>query len=82
MTTRIILAFLAVAFAFAGVACRSSMKEKMSNAPASEMEASFKQRWIEKRTGELVAAGVIADAAREKAAGEFKTQFEYIRSSK
>jgi hypothetical protein len=82
MTTRIFFALLAVSLAFAGTACRSHKKGKMSNTPVAEMEAGFKQRWVDKRSAELAASGVAADAAREQATREFKAQFEYIMSPK
>jgi hypothetical protein len=82
MTKRILLSLLAVSFVLAGTACRSHKKDSITNKPAAEMEASFKQRWVDKRVNELVASGIAADAAREKANREFNAQFEFILNGK
>ena len=82
MTKRIFLSLLALSLVFAGTACRSHKKDGMSDKPATEMEASFKQRWLEKRVNDLVATGVAADLAREQANRDFKAQFEFIRAAK
>jgi len=54
-----------------------SSKPKPSPRVASEVEESFRQRWIAKRMGELQTAGQAADArqARRMATDEFKLRF-------
>lgn len=47
---------------------------------AGEMEDSFKRRWIEKRTAELVAQRTPADSAQTQAIREFGEKFEFRRA--
>lgn len=86
MTSRILIALLAIACAFAGTACHhrtsKAKKDGITNTPVAELESSFKQRWIEKRTAELVNSGVAADAAKLKAEEEFKDQYAYVGTRK
>jgi hypothetical protein len=44
---------------------------------ANQVEADFMQRWIEKRTAELVAAGSTPAAAHDRAVTEFRLQYSY-----
>lgn len=59
------------------------LTSKKSNTPressqiAGEMEATFRRRWIEKRTGELVAQRTPADAAQAQATREFDEKFDF-----
>jgi hypothetical protein len=59
--------------------CSSKSKSKSSPRIASEVEESFRQRWIAKRMGELQASGKAADArqARRMATDEFKQRFAF-----
>jgi hypothetical protein len=50
---------------------------KEDQAIAAPIEREFQKRWIEKRAGDLVAAGLAADAAHAQAAAEFQAQFSY-----
>ena len=79
MSTRILLATLTLVLAFGTSACRSrhASKEAIGNAPAAEMEASFKQRWIDKRVAELSATGVAAPDALIQASKEFDERFNF-----
>jgi hypothetical protein len=52
-------------------------KPKESKAIASEVEESFKQRWIEKRGAELMARGISPDIARGQAIEEFRLNYGY-----
>lgn len=79
MTQRILIIGLAAALAFSLGACRSSKKPKETNAIASEMEANFKQRWLEKRVGELTQSGKTADVARAQAEKEFAERYDFTR---
>ncbi len=60
---------------------KKSKKPKENPAIAAETEGDLRQRWIERRTAELVAQGTAAEAAREKAAAEFRDAYPYIRSN-
>jgi hypothetical protein len=48
-------------------------KEDSHIATASERD--FKQRWVDKRSAELVAQGLAPDTARAQATAEFNTKF-------
>jgi len=52
-------------------------RAKESTAIAGEVEATFRQRWVEKRSGELVAQGLAADAARAQAGREFDERYQF-----
>ncbi|MBI5381458.1 MAG: hypothetical protein HZA31_06120 [Opitutae bacterium] len=80
MTTRFAFTLLAAMLALAGSACRSSKTPKPSSAVATEVEAGFKQRWIDKRTAELTATGKSADEARTQADKEFRDNYSYLRA--
>lgn len=56
-------------------------KPKENTAIAAEMEANFKQRWVDKRTTELVAQGLSLDAARAQAVDEFKVRYSYTTAA-
>lgn len=77
--TRRLFSTLLIAVALLGTGC--SMFSKSSSKPkqglASETEADFRVRWVDKRTAELVAAGQAADAARTQATAEFKERYGY-----
>jgi len=45
-----------------------------------ETEGPYRQRWIDRRTAELVAQGKPAEAARAQAGDEFQAQFGAIGS--
>ena len=61
---------------------RKNPKPKENMAIAAELEESFRQRWIEKRAGELTAKGVTADLARTQAIEEFKVKFNFPEPKK
>ncbi len=42
---------------------------------ATQVETEFKQRWIEKRVGELVGQGVAPETAHNQAVDEFDRRF-------
>lgn len=65
------------AFTMLAAASGCSSKPKPSPRVASEVEESFRQRWIAKRMGELQTSGQAADArqARRMATDEFKQRF-------
>jgi len=61
---------------------KKTEKRKESSAIAGEVEANFKQRWIDKRVAELVAQGEAPDFARGRAAREFGEKFEFNTKGK
>jgi len=84
MISRFLILSFAALIAVGGVGCRSktSKAAKDLNVPATEMEANFRQRWVDKRSAELVASGVVAEAARQQADKEFFETFTYVRATK
>ena len=44
-----------------------------------EVEATFRQRWVEQRVAQLKAQKVADDAARAQAEAEFREKFEYLQ---
>ena len=62
--------------------CKHSPKKPKENpAVASEIEEGFKQRWVEKRAGELMAMGLRPDLARQQAIDEFRDRFGYTHAA-
>ncbi len=56
---------------------RKSDKPKENPAIAGDVEATFRRRWVEKRSGELAAAGTAAEAARMQAEKEFEERYGF-----
>jgi hypothetical protein len=85
MIHRLLLSCLAAA-ALTATGCRLLSKKsdqpKDSGAIASETEDSLKKRYIERRTSELVAQGLAAEAARTQATEEFRQKYEYTGAAK
>jgi hypothetical protein len=52
-------------------------RAKESTAIAGEVEATFRQRWMDKRVGELTAQGMPAEAARVQAGREFDERYQF-----
>jgi hypothetical protein len=67
--------------------CEHSKKPKKPKDPAedpavaTEIEESFKQRWVEKRSAELIALGERPDLARQQALDEFKLHYGYTHAA-
>ena len=79
MTKRLLLVLLA-SLAVCSSGCtlfRKSDRPKESSAIASEVEESFRRRWMEKRLGELTAQGVEPGAARTQAEAEFRERYGF-----
>jgi hypothetical protein len=57
---------------------RKSSKPKESSALSSEVEATFRQRWVDRRVAELNAQGIKGDAARTQAMAEFQEKYAYM----
>ncbi len=80
-----------VALAFAlltNLGCHMFSKSKNPAAPkesgtvAADDERDFMNRWLDKRTADLVAAGTPAAAARAQAVAEFKARYPYLNVAK
>lgn len=61
---------------------RKSKKPKENPAIASDVEADFRQRWMEHRIAELTASGTDSTAARQQAEREFQERYPYVREPK
>jgi hypothetical protein len=56
---------------------KKTNRPKESSAISSEVEATFRLRWMEKRMAELTAQGVAAGPARAQAEQEFRDRFGF-----
>ncbi len=56
-------------------------KTKKDPHTAADMEKEFQQRWMDKRVGDLTSQGMAPDAARAKAAAEFREKYSYTRAA-
>lgn len=72
---------LAVGLSAGCVFSKKSAAPKANAAPAAETEQELRQRFVEKRTAELVAAGQNADAARAQALAEFRERYGYTTAA-
>jgi hypothetical protein len=61
---------------------KKNKKPKENPAIASEVEAGFRQRWVDRRVAELVGTGSDALTARSKAETEFRERYPYIKEKK
>jgi hypothetical protein len=61
---------------------RKNKKPKENPAIASEVEATFRQRWVDRRIPELTATGMDAATARSQAETEFRDRYPYIDDAK
>jgi len=80
----IVLALAALVLCSAG-GCnlfRKSKKPKDNPAIAADVEAQFRQRWIDKRVAELTGQGKDATAARRQAEDEFREHYSYLKDEK
>jgi len=57
-------------------------RTKESSAIATEVEESFRRRWLDKRVGELTAQGIAAEAARAQADQEFRDRYGFNQRKK
>ena len=63
-------------------ACSHNKKKPKENpAYASEVEDAFKQRWVEKRSSELMALGLRPDLARQQALEEYSVRYRYTHAA-
>jgi hypothetical protein len=84
MTKPLLLCVLAAAVTLTSGCSLFSRKSrtKESSAIASEVEESFRKRWVEKRMGELTAQGQTPEAARTQADAEFRDRYAFAQPGK
>lgn len=75
------LALIAVNLFSGCIFSKKSAKPKENPAMAAELEESFKVRWVEKRSAELVAQGQTPEAARTAATEEFRVKYGYTHAA-
>lgn len=79
--------FVLCAVLLSSSGCHIFSKKKNPAAPkesktlASDDEKDFMQRWIDKRTGDLVSQGTPAKAAHDQAVAEFKSTYTHLKVS-
>ena len=56
-------------------------KEKKDSHVSADMEKEFRQRWMEKRVGDLTAQGLSPAAAQAQAAAEFNAKYSYTSAA-
>ena len=62
--------------------CKHGPKKPKDNpAIATEVEEGFKQRFVEKRSAELVAKGMRVDLARQQAIDEYRDRYGYTHAA-
>ncbi len=72
-------------FAAASSGCtlfRKSDRPKESSAIASDVEETFRRRWMDQRVGQIVAQGATPESARIQAETEFRERFAFAASAK
>ena len=78
---RPIIFFLLLPVALVAGCSHKTKKPKENPALASDVEESFKQRWVEKRANELMALGLRPDLARQQALEEYRVRYQYTHSA-
>jgi outer membrane biogenesis lipoprotein LolB len=78
---RLAFFLLLVPLALATACSHTKKKPKENPAYASEVEQTFKQRWVEKRAAELMALGLRPDLARQQALEEYSVRFRYTHAA-
>lgn len=83
MTKRLLLSSLALAVVFS-TGCLHFKKNLQPKDPTitGQVETDFRQRWVDKRTAELVAQGKAEGVARTQATSEFHERYEYLDTTK
>jgi hypothetical protein len=82
ITQRSVLTLLATLAAFTSGCSHFKKSAPVDTSIAGQTDADFKTRWIEKRTGELIAQGQAATAARAQAAAEFTERYAFTNPAK
>lgn len=75
--------FLAVALTSGcGMFSKKSSRVKENPAIASDVEETFRRRWMDKRMAELTAQGIATETARQQADTEFREKYAFDERSK
>lgn len=84
MTRTILVSALVALMPFASGCTffKKSDRPKESSAISAEVEETFRRRWLERRSAELVAQGVAAEAARTQAEGEFREKYGFAQPAR
>ena len=85
MTKPLLLTGLVAALFLAsgcGMFSKKSGRAKESSGIASDVEETFRRRWMDKRVAELTAQGATPDAARTQADTEFRERYGFDRREK
>ena len=84
MTKPFLLSLLATALVLSSgcLFSKKSGRAKESSAIASEVEETFRKRWVDKRMADLAATGVTPEAARAQAEREFREKFGFNQTGK
>lgn len=61
---------------------KKSGRTRENSAIASEVEETYRKRWVEKRAGDLVAQGTSAEAARIQAENEFREKYGFNQAGR
>lgn len=61
---------------------KKSDRPKESSAIASDVEETFRRRWLEQRIGQIVAQGATPEAARTQAENEFREKYSFAGAAK
>jgi hypothetical protein len=48
---------------------------------STQVELEFRLRWVEKRSADLIAQGMLPDAAHDQALAEFRVKFAYTHAA-
>ena len=73
---------LLVAFTAGCNLFRKNKKPKENPNIAAQVEADFRERWVDRRVEELGGTGIDSAAARTQALSEFEERYPYIRPPK
>lgn len=65
-----------------GMFSKKNAGPKENPAIASDVEETFRRRWMDKRVGELTAQGMTPDTARAQADKEFRDRYAFDRRDK
>ncbi|MEO7413319.1 MAG: hypothetical protein ABIZ81_08170 [Opitutaceae bacterium] len=83
MKRRLFFALLSMVALLSGCSfLKKNPKPKANPAIAADTDENFRQRFVERRTGELVTGGVAPETARAQATEEFKARYGYTSAAK
>jgi hypothetical protein len=82
MTKRLLPSVVALSVLALGGGClfpKNFSKAKKDKHVSADMEKEFKQRWMEKRVGDLTAQGMSPDKATAQALAEYDAKYSFTR---